>query len=101
MALGSRGPARALLHHSNRGVQYASGEYQALLPRHGMICSMSKRGDWQHAYKHGHIGDGRSPPCSRGNGRQLAARLQCANTAGPAPQDIQQSMANHQKILSG
>ncbi len=45
MALGSRGPARALLHHSDRGVQYASGEYQALLQRHGMIGSMSRRGD--------------------------------------------------------
>ncbi len=45
MALWSRKPARGLLHHSDRGVQYASAAYQALLEVHGLIGSMSKKGD--------------------------------------------------------
>jgi transposase InsO family protein len=50
MALGQRQPAAGVLHHSDRGSQYASGEYQALLTQHGMTCSMSRKGDcWDNA----------------------------------------------------
>ena len=45
MALAHRRPARGLLHHSDRGVQYASDAYQALLTGHGIECSMSRRGN--------------------------------------------------------
>ncbi|HEV2131273.1 MAG TPA: IS3 family transposase [Longimicrobiaceae bacterium] len=45
MALWNRKPGRGLLHHSDRGVQYASEAYQQILRRHGMICSMSRKGD--------------------------------------------------------
>ena len=46
MALTHRQPAgEKLLHHSDRGVQYASEDYQHLLARHGITCSMSGRGD--------------------------------------------------------
>jgi transposase InsO family protein len=45
MALGRRGPARGLLHHSDRGSQYACGAYQELLAANGMQCSMSRKGD--------------------------------------------------------
>ncbi len=46
MALQHRRPdGRQLLHHSDRGVQYASDEYRHLLARHGIACSMSGRGD--------------------------------------------------------
>jgi putative transposase len=50
MALEHRRPARssqfaALLHHSDRGVQYASDAYQHLLASHGITCSMSGKGD--------------------------------------------------------
>jgi transposase InsO family protein len=34
-----------LLHHSDRGVQYASDAYQVLLARHGITCSMSAKGN--------------------------------------------------------
>ena len=44
-ALGARKPAPDLLHHSDRGSQYASDEYQALLTRAGMVTSMSRRGN--------------------------------------------------------
>lgn len=45
-----RRPERGLIHHSDRGVQYASGDYQKLLSSNGMIGSMSRKGDcWDNA----------------------------------------------------
>jgi transposase InsO family protein len=41
-AVGERHPAPGLVHHSDRGVQYASAEYMAALCRHGMWPSMSQ-----------------------------------------------------------
>lgn len=39
-----------LLHHSDRGIQYASVPYRALLARHGIRVSMSRRGNcWDNA----------------------------------------------------
>ena len=50
MALGARRPAPGLLHHSDRGTQYAAREYQALLAEHGMVASMSRKGNcWDNA----------------------------------------------------
>lgn len=45
MALGRRQPEEGLLHHSDRGIQYASHEYQAMLRSHGITVSMSRRGN--------------------------------------------------------
>ena len=46
MALQQRGPdGQKLLHHSDRGVQYASDDYQHLLEQLRITCSMSGRGD--------------------------------------------------------
>ena len=45
MALGRRRPAAGLVHHSDRGSQYASQAYRHLLADHGIICSMSGKGD--------------------------------------------------------
>lgn len=45
MALGQRRPARGLLHHSDRGCQYASAEYRSLLGAHGLEASMSRTGN--------------------------------------------------------
>jgi len=45
MALERRRPAEGLLHHSDRGVQYACGDYRDLLRSQGIECSMSRRGD--------------------------------------------------------
>lgn len=44
-ALDQRQPSAGLLHHSDRGVQYACEDYQHLLQSHGVICSMSGRGN--------------------------------------------------------
>ncbi len=50
MALAGRQPARGLLHHSDRGSQYACGEYRALLAAHGVTVSMSRTGNcWDNA----------------------------------------------------
>lgn len=43
-------PAPGLMIHSDRGSQYASARYQQLLKDHGMICSMSRKGNcWDNA----------------------------------------------------
>ena len=41
MALHHRRPSSGLLHHSDRGSQYASADYRALLATHGLVASMS------------------------------------------------------------
>jgi putative transposase len=45
MAVWRRCPGRGLIAHSDRGSQYASGDYQAVLRLHGFRCSMSRKGD--------------------------------------------------------
>jgi transposase InsO family protein len=45
-----RRPPAGLIHHSDRGSQYASGEYQELLKEHKITPSMSRKGDcWDNA----------------------------------------------------
>jgi putative transposase len=49
-ALRARRPGAGLIHHSDRGVQYACPEYQAVLAQHGAWASMSRKGDcWDNA----------------------------------------------------
>ncbi len=45
MALRRRHPAAGLLHHSDRGCQYASAAYRSKLSEHGCVSSMSRRGN--------------------------------------------------------
>jgi len=50
MAIRKRSPLHGLLHHSDRGVQYASDLYQATLESMQIKCSMSRKGDcWDNA----------------------------------------------------
>jgi transposase InsO family protein len=50
MAFQHRHPLSGLLFHSDRGVQYAADEYQALLSRNDVLCSMSRKADcWDNA----------------------------------------------------
>jgi transposase InsO family protein len=45
-----RKPAPGLIHHSDRGSQYASHAFQAKLAEYGMVCSMSRKGNcWDNA----------------------------------------------------
>jgi len=49
-ALRTRRPVGGVLHHSDRGSQYASDDYRDALAAHGMACSMSRKGDcWDNA----------------------------------------------------
>jgi putative transposase len=43
MAIWRRGKPDALLHHSDRGSQYTSEQFQSLMADHGVVCSMSDR----------------------------------------------------------
>jgi transposase InsO family protein len=45
MAVKRRCPEQGLLHHSDQGSTYASDDYQAALEKHGITCSMSRRGN--------------------------------------------------------
>jgi len=45
MAISARKLESDLLHHSDRGSQYASGDFQSLLTEHGIECSMSGAGN--------------------------------------------------------
>lgn len=50
MAIGRRLPDAGLVHHSDRGCQYASGDYRGVLAKHGLTCSMSRKGNcWDNA----------------------------------------------------
>jgi transposase InsO family protein len=49
-ALNWRRPTAGLVHHSDRGVQYAAAAYRAVLARHGIQASMSRKGNcWDNA----------------------------------------------------
>ena len=45
MARDARRPVPGLIHHSDRGSQYTAGDYRGELAAHGMIASMSGKGD--------------------------------------------------------
>lgn len=50
LAIAQRQPEPGLIAHSDRGSQYASAVYQELLSRHGIRCSMSRKGNcWDNA----------------------------------------------------
>ena len=50
MAINQRTGIKGLIHHSDRGVQYASDRYREALDAHGIECSMSRRADcWDNA----------------------------------------------------
>lgn len=50
MAWFRRRPAPGLIHHSDRGSQYASHAFQDKLAEYGMVCSMSRKGNcWDNA----------------------------------------------------
>lgn len=60
MTLGRRKAGNKTVAHSDRGSQYCSDAYQKLLKKHGLTCSMSKKGDcydnaamesWNHSFK--------------------------------------------------
>jgi transposase InsO family protein len=50
MAIQRHNPPKGLIHHSDRGSQYASEAYRKILRRHGLTASMSRKGNcWDNA----------------------------------------------------
>jgi len=50
MAIDKRSPSGGLIHHSDRGVQYTSDEFRRLAETHGLVLSMSRKGNcYDHA----------------------------------------------------
>lgn len=45
MAVAARNPTEGLIHHSDRGSQYASHDYQRMLQKNKIVASMSRRGN--------------------------------------------------------
>ena len=45
MAIGRRNPKAGLIHHSDRGIQYACDRYRRLLGEYGLVSSMSRSGN--------------------------------------------------------
>lgn len=45
MAIDARNPKPGLIHHTDQGIQYRANDYQAILATHGMIASMSRKGN--------------------------------------------------------
>jgi putative transposase len=52
MAINQRRPKPGLVVHSDRGAQYASTDYRQLLARHGLVASMSRKGN---CYDNAHV----------------------------------------------
>ena len=44
-AVGQRNPPRGLMHHTDRGSQYTSSDYQEMLDEAGVVSSMSRKGN--------------------------------------------------------
>lgn len=61
MAIQRQRPAPGLLHHSDRGSQYASAEYRKALKDHGIVQSMSRKGNcWDNAPMESFFGTAKS-----------------------------------------
>jgi transposase InsO family protein len=72
-ATSQRAPDRGLLHHSDRGSQYASHDYQDALDGHGIECSMSRRANcWDNAVAESFFGTLKSETDEQYETRALA-----------------------------
>lgn len=72
MAIKKRKPKTQLMHHSDRGCQYASLNYRSLLAKHGVIVSMSRKGNcWDNAVMERFFGSLKS---ERTNGKKYLSR---------------------------
>jgi transposase InsO family protein len=68
-----RRPPRGLLHHSDRGSQYASHAYQEALEEIGITCSMSRRGNcWDNAVAESFFGTLKSETTDQYETRAMA-----------------------------
>jgi putative transposase len=77
MALRRRCPQGDLRHHSDRGVQYASGSLRGLLQREGLTMSMSRPGDpWDNAMMESFFGSLKTEWVATGYATEAQARME-------------------------
>ncbi len=77
MALRRRCPQGDLVHHSDRGVQYASASLRSLLQREGLTMSMSRKGDpWDNAMMESFFGSLKTEWIENGYATEEAARME-------------------------
>ena len=62
MAFDRRQPDDGLLHHSDQGCQYAAKQYCKLLDAHGVVPSMSRKGNCYDAIRYAGVSRSRSVP---------------------------------------
>ena len=85
MALAERGAQPGLVHHSDRGSQYASNDYTGLLHDNGIAISMSRKGNpWDNAYASYCTSFERSGMTDIG-GRRIASFRPCAFVGASGP----------------
>ncbi len=79
LEIAQRRPAPGLIHHSERGFQYACGDYQSALNEQAMVPSMSRKGDcWDNAPKESFFG---TLKCELGLHEMRLPRQQAHRTA--------------------
>lgn len=77
MALRRRCPQGDLVHHSDRGVQYASEALRSLLQREGLTMSMSRQGDpWDNAMMESFFGSLKTEWIDTGYATEAQARME-------------------------
>jgi putative transposase len=77
MALRRRCPPGDLVHHSDRGVQYASASLRSLLDREGLTMSMSRKGDpWDNAMMESFFGSLKTEWIDTGYATEAQARME-------------------------
>lgn len=85
MAWFRRRPAPGLIHHSDRGSQYCSHDFQKQLAEYGMLASMSRKGNcWDKAYVSHCTSFARSETIA-GSGRLSESFVPCALRGELAP----------------
>ena len=82
MAIWRRGKPDALLHHSDRGSQYSSEQFQKLMADHGVVCSMSRSGNvWDNAAMESFFSSLKTERTARKTYRTaMKPRLTCSTT---------------------
>ena len=77
MAITNRRPGSGLVHHSDRGSQYAAHAYRRLMDESGLLCSMSRKGDcWDNAPMESFFG---SMKCELDDGQAFETRQAARN----------------------
>ena len=102
MAVLRRGPASALLHHSDQGSQYSSEDFRRQLKALGVTCSMSRSGDvWDNSVMEKLLLDAQDrtgePKTLRNAGRRARRRVRLHRALlqpGPPALDARQSQSS-------